>query len=203
MQQDSPFLFNKLCNFMLGISNIKDIPNFNLPEIAFWGRSNVGKSSLINTLLGTKKMVKVSNTPGKTSEINFFNLGEQLIIADLPGYGFAKVSKTTKEEWLNLVLSYFRVRSSLKRIFLLIDAKVGIKDIDKEAMDSLDYLGRSYIIVLTKTDKLKEAELKLIQEKIAEATKRNSAAYPQIFVTSSVKKNGIKELQSNIINTTI
>lgn len=194
-------IFSKHCKFILGIRNILDIPNFNLPEIAFWGRSNVGKSNLINALVGTKKLVKVSNTPGKTKEINFFSLGDSIILADLPGYGFAKADKSTKKDWDKLFIGYLRSRVFLKRIFLLIDSRFGIKPIDQEVMSILDYIGKSYIIILTKSDKISNDELNKIYNKTLEDTKKHPASYPEIFITSATKKQGILDIQNHIINT--
>lgn len=196
-------IFNKQCKFILGIRNIIDIPNFDLPEIAFWGRSNVGKSNLINSLLGTKKLVKVSNTPGKTKEINFFSLANCIILADLPGYGFAKTDKSTKKDWDKLFIGYLRNRFCLKRIFLLIDSRFGLKPIDQEVMDLLDYIGKSYVVVLTKSDKISSTELNSIYTKTFEDTKKHPAAYPEIFKTSANKKLGILDIQNHILNTVL
>jgi GTP-binding protein len=164
-------LFKKPCVFMLGAMSFKQFPKLDLAEVAFFGRSNSGKSSLINRLVYQKKLVKTSNTPGKTKEINFFNLYSKLLLVDLPGYGFSKVDDKLKKKWQNLVFNYLKERQSLKQVYLIIDIRRGIKDIDEEVMNFLESNLKSYSIVLNKIDKISEKEaestLKLTQEQLA------------------------------------
>lgn len=192
-------LFNKECKFVLGCRSIKQVPLFNTPEIAFWGRSNVGKSSFINTLVHRTKLVKVSKKPGKTKEINFFNLVGKLIIADLPGYGFAKVAKEVKEDWQNVVIDYICNRPDLKRIYIMIDARHGLKAIDIEIMKFLNSVPKSYAIVLTKVDKVNATEKNNIYNQIESELKSFVAAYPNPFLSSSKLKFGFDEVKENII----
>ncbi len=178
---------------MAGATNFSQIPNQILPEVAFVGRSNVGKSSLINFLTGSK-CARVSKTPGRTQQINFFSLGNKISLVDLPGYGYAAVSKKMRMQWDNLIIDYLRYRQNLKRIFLLIDSKLGIKANDSEIIDIFDELGLIYQIVLTKSDK----KTKGIEETVKEEIKSHPAAYPVVISTSSKDKLGINQLRSEI-----
>src|SRR6185436_14500502 len=153
-------LFAQACDFVLGAATLDNIPQTRLPEVAFVGRSNVGKSSLVNALTGRKTLARVSNTPGRTREINFFNLGGRLMLADLPGYGYAKVSKAEHARWTELIFAYLRGRPNLRRAVVLIDARRAPLPNDIEVMELLDRAAVSYQLVLTKVDKLKPAELK-------------------------------------------
>src|SRR4051812_30215243 len=146
-------LFAQECEFLRGAASLTDIPAPALPEVAFVGRSNVGKSSLVNALTGRKTLARVSNTPGRTREINFFRLGERLMLADLPGYGYARVSKADSARWTELIFAYLRGRPNLRRAVLLIDSRRGLLSNDVEVMDLLDRAAVSYQLVLTKTDK--------------------------------------------------
>jgi GTP-binding protein len=170
-----------------------------MPEIAFWGRSNVGKSSLINSLLNRKKLVKVSNTPGRTREINFFNLNEELYVVDLPGYGYARISQNKRALWNQVVVDYLIKGARLRRIYLLIDARVGFKEIDFEIMDFLNDIGKSYQIVFTKIDKSGVKNLQNLKEQATELAKKNPACFPEVLCSSSKDKQGIKDLQNSII----
>src|SRR5262249_15528050 len=152
-----------------------DVPPTKLPEIAFAGRSNVGKSSLVNALTGRRTLARVSNTPGRTREINFFSLGERLILADLPGYGYARVSKTDSARWTELVFAYLRGRPNLRRAILLVDARRGLLEHDIQVMDLLDRAAVSYQLVLTKIDKLKPDEQKAVEEKVDAESRRHGA----------------------------
>jgi GTP-binding protein len=167
------------------------------PEVAFWGRSNVGKSSLINALTGRKKLARASNTPGRTRQINFFNLNDALLLADLPGYGHAKASKTEIKAWNRFIRFYMKNRQELQRVVLLIDARRGIKDIDEEIMLFLDEMGVPYHIVLTKADQVKK-ELEETVQGVELALKQHPAAWPSVMVTSADKKTGILELQESL-----
>lgn len=192
--------FNKPCNFVLGVGNLRQLPETAYPEVAFWGRSNVGKSSLINALLNKKKLVKVSNTPGRTREINYFSLNDELYLVDLPGYGYAKVSKDLKDIWNKLVVKYLQNAKHLKRIYLLIDSRVGFKEIDFAIMDFLNYYGRSYQIVLTKSDKINKIEMTELTANIAKIIVKHPACHPDFIVSSSSKKLGLDEIKQSILN---
>ncbi len=189
-------LFSRGCDFLRGASALDDIPPGDLPEVAFAGRSNVGKSSLVNALTGRKSLARVSNTPGRTREINFFVLKDRLMLADLPGYGYARASKAESARWTELVFSYLRGRPNLRRVILLIDARRGLLENDLEAMALLDAAAVSYQLVLTKADKLKPKELTEIENKISNAAKRHGAAYPEILATSAHGGQGIPELRA-------
>ena len=169
-----------------------------MPEIAFAGRSNVGKSSLVNALTGRKTLARTSNTPGRTQLLNFFALGEELLLVDLPGYGYARASKSLVRQWTGLIRDYLRGRRELLRVYLLIDARHGLKDSDREIMGSLDEAAVSYQIVLTKCDKMKGHDLKAMIEKTNAEAKRHPAAFPSIAVTSAHKAKGIAELRAEI-----
>ena len=170
-----------------------------MPECAFIGRSNVGKSSLINALVNQKYLARASNEPGRTREVNFFVLTERLRLVDLPGYGFARASKTTTAKFQNLGRDYLRGRPNLKRVFLLIDARHGLKAVDAEAMDALDLAAVSYQIVLTKADKIKPHELAATVEKTLKGIAKRPAAFPRVVATSSAKGDGIPELRAEIM----
>ena len=196
--EEGRLLFAQACDFLRGAASLDDIPPGTLPEVAFAGRSNVGKSSLVNALTGRKSLARVSNTPGRTREINFFSLGDRLMLADLPGYGYARVSKADSARWTALVFDYLRGRPNLRRVILLIDSRRGLLDNDLEAMKLLDTAAVSYQLVLTKSDKLKPKELTEIQNKILDESTRHGAAHPEILVTSSVSGQGIPELRAAI-----
>ena len=193
--------------FVRGVPAMKFLPPEGPPEVAFAGRSNVGKSSLINALLGQKGLARTSNTPGRTQELNFFvpdGYGGDttelppVVLVDMPGYGYAKAPKDQVDAWTQLVFTYLRGRPSLKRVFLLIDARHGIKPNDAEVMGLLDKAAVSYQIVLTKTDKIKPPAVPKLLEATAVAIARRPAAYPQILATSSEKGVGLDDLQGAI-----
>jgi GTP-binding protein len=194
--EEGRLLFSQTCDFLRGAAALDDIPPGTLTEVAFAGRSNVGKSSLVNALTGRKSLARVSNTPGRTREINFFLLGGRLMLADLPGYGYARVSKTDSARWTELVFAYLRGRPNLRRVILLIDSRRGLLENDEETMALLDKAAVSYQIVLTKTDKLKPKELTEIEEQILTASKRHGAAHPEILATSALSGQGIPELRA-------
>lgn len=192
-------LFSGSCDFMLGVASLGQLPQADLPEIAFAGRSNVGKSTLLNALTGRKNLARTSNTPGRTQELNYFDLGSLLYLVDMPGYGYAKVSKEKVAAWTKLIFSYLRGRPTLRCVFLLIDSRHGLKNNDLELMTMLDETAVSYRIILTKCDKIKDQELEKLITKLKNDVKNHPAAYPDILPTSSLKKIGINELQC-IIN---
>ncbi len=188
-------LFAHECEFLRGVVKIADFPISNLPEIAFAGRSNVGKSSLLNALTNRKTLARTSNSPGRTREINFFNLADHLMLVDLPGYGYARASKRLISQWTGLVKDYLRGRSELRRAVLLIDARHGLKDSDRRVMEMLDVSGVSYQGVLTKADKITAAKLESTRAKVAEAFAKHTAAHPVILATSARTGAGIPELR--------
>jgi GTP-binding protein len=191
-------LFAGPCDFFWGTGDIKSLPPQSLPEIAFVGRSNVGKSSLINAVTGRKGLARVSHTPGRTREINFFNLGGKLILTDLPGYGYAKASKALAAEWQTLIFAYLAGRATLKRVMLLIDSRRGVMDIDRAVMELLDRAAVSYGIVLTKRDELKPAETQAILARTAAEARRHTAALEEIHATSSRDGTGLTELRASL-----
>lgn len=196
------WLFSQTCTFLLGVTTLEALPAPTHIEVAFAGRSNVGKSSLINALTGRKSLARTSNTPGRTKEINFFELGPQnapgLYLADLPGYGYARESKTRVAEWNRLILAYLQGRASLRRVLLLIDARHGLKENDLEVIGLLDRAAVSYQIVLTKADKPKPAELERRIADIAATLRTHAAAHPEIVVTSGTAGMGLEDLRARI-----
>ncbi len=191
-------LFAGPCDFMLGVTTIEALPDGNSAEVAFAGRSNVGKSTLLNALTGRKGLARASNTPGRTRELNFFDLGGHLKLVDLPGYGYAKASRKDAHAWTKLTRDYLRGRLELRRICLLIDSRHGIKPTDIEIMDILDKSAVIYQVVLTKTDKIKQSELAKIMAATHKAIIRRPAAHPIVRATSSEKGYGIAELRADI-----
>jgi GTP-binding protein len=188
------------CVFIKGVTRIADLPNDGKPEIAFAGRSNVGKSSLINALVGRKSLARVSVTPGRTRELNFFTLGKDaaFYLVDMPGYGYARASKAEVKGWTRLITEYLKGRRELKRVFLLIDARHGIKPNDRETMKLLDEAAVSYQAVLTKADKPKVMELEAVTSKVTEELAKHPAAYPELIVTSVRTGGGIPELRAAV-----
>jgi len=191
-------LFSKKCDFLLSVANLKQLPADDLVEVAFAGRSNVGKSSLINALFGQKKLAKTSSTPGRTQQLNYFNLNNQLYLVDLPGYGFAKAPKEVVKNWQQLINTYLIGRASLRRVFLLIDSRHGLKKIDEEIMDMLDKAAVTYQIVLTKIDKISNKELERVLLETNSKIEKHTAAYVNILKTSSEKNLFIDELKAEI-----
>jgi GTP-binding protein len=197
LREAGRLLFAGPCDFVAGSTRVDNIPVSSLPEIAFAGRSNVGKSSLINALTGRKTLARVSNTPGRTQQINFFTLGERLMLADLPGYGYAKASKGVVATWTRLIEDYLRGRRQLKRVCLLIDARHGLKDPDRRAMELMDQSAVVYQVVLTKADKAKR-ELDQITRDTATEIATHTAAYPEIIATSAETGAGIDMLRGEL-----
>lgn len=191
-------LFSKECTFMLSVASLAQLPGGKEVEVAFTGTSNVGKSSLINALTGRKTLARTSNTPGRTQQLNFFDLGGYLRLVDMPGYGFAKAPIETVREWQELVTLYLKGRPNLRRVCLLIDSRHGIKKADQEIMTVLDKAAVVYQVILTKTDKISPTALKAMETKTSEALNKHTAAYPILFPTSSVTKNGIDVLRAEL-----
>jgi GTP-binding protein len=191
-------LFAREARFVAGASEVSALPRDTLPEIAFAGRSNVGKSSLLNALTGRRALARTSNTPGRTRQINFFDLGARLMLVDLPGYGYAEAPKTEIRRWTALLRGYLRTRTALRRVCLLVDSRRGITEIDHPMMRMLDDSGVSYQIVLTKTDKLGAGELALIAERTAAELAAHAAAHPEIHLTSAFKQRGVAALRATL-----
>ncbi len=192
-------LFAHDVKFMMGAVEIAGLPPADLPEVAFAGRSNVGKSTLINAVTGRLHLARASNSPGRTREVNFFVADEKLRLVDLPGYGFARASRGDVKKFQNLGRDYLRGRPNLKRAYLLIDARHGLKDVDKEALDTFDIAAVSYQIVLTKSDKLKASEVEDVVGRTLAAIAKRPAAFPRVLATSSEKGTGIPELRAEIV----
>jgi GTP-binding protein len=191
-------LFAGPIEFELGVASLAQLPEGDLPEVAFAGRSNVGKSSLINALTGRNKLARASTEPGRTRELNFFRMGDRLRLVDLPGYGYAKAAKVDIARWTGLMRDYLRGRATLKRVVLLIDARHGLKAHDVEVMDALDKAAVNYQLVLTKSDKVKPTELTATTAATTAAIAKRPAAHPEIIATSSETAAGLPELRAEI-----
>ncbi|MSO73091.1 MAG: YihA family ribosome biogenesis GTP-binding protein [Rhodospirillaceae bacterium] len=189
-------LFAQQCEFQRGVLELDQMPDAILPEITFAGRSNVGKSSLINALTGRKALARTSVTPGRTQEINFFALGGRLMLTDLPGYGFAQAPKDKVEAWTNFIRRYLKGRPSLRRALILIDSRHGLKDVDRKIMELMDDSAVNYQIVMTKTDKVKPEALALSRAAIALELGKHVAAHPDILVTSAAEGFGLAEVRA-------
>ncbi|HJR56244.1 MAG TPA: ribosome biogenesis GTP-binding protein YihA/YsxC [Rhizomicrobium sp.] len=192
-------LFAGPCDFVWGAKEPGNLPPDRLPEVAFVGRSNVGKSSLVNALTGRRTLARVSQTPGATRQINFFDLGHRLMLADLPGYGFAKVSKTEAAAWQELIFSYLRGRASLRRALVLIDARRGIMDTDSQVLGLLNQAAVSTLVVLTKFDQLAKAEREAVQAAVTAETSRHTVALEQVIATSAETGEGIPFLRAHLL----
>lgn len=191
-------LFAGNSDFLKGVVAMDGLPPADRLEVCFAGRSNVGKSSLINALTGRKALARASNTPGRTQEINFFTLMEELYLVDLPGYGYAEAPVNIVEKWQRLLKAYLSGRATLRRVFLLVDARHGPKDVDEEIMSLLDSSAVTFQVVLTKVDKLKKSEQDKSLDKLRACLAKHPAAYPEIIMTSSAKEQGLDVLRSII-----
>lgn len=195
-------LFKKPCTFVLSVANLEQLPLTEMPEVAFAGRSNVGKSSIINAVTSQKGLAKTSNTPGRTQMLNYFNLNDAIHIVDLPGYGYAQAPEAMVKQWQKLITAYLQGRVNLKRVFLLIDSRHGIKKVDSEIMDMLDKAAVTYQVVLTKTDKIGYKALEQVVEDTKKAIEKHPAAYVNILTTSSEKNIGLDMLRAEICELT-
>ncbi len=195
-------LFTQECDFVMGVRTEADLPKAELPEVAFAGRSNVGKSSLLNALTNRRTLARTSNTPGRTREVNFFRLGgdgeRRLMLVDLPGYGYARAGKEEIARWNKLIEDYLRGRGNLRRVCLLIDARRGIGPPDRKVMELLDQAAVVYQVILTKVDKEKATALAKVRAAAEAELKGHGAAYPDILATSAAKKLGLEEVRATV-----
>jgi GTP-binding protein len=191
-------LFAGETNFLKGVVAMDGLPPADRLEVCFAGRSNVGKSSLINSLTGRRSLARASNTPGRTQEINFFTLGEERYLVDLPGYGFANAPVKVVEKWQRLLKAYLAGRPNLRRAFVLIDARHGVKSVDEEILAQLDTTAVTFQAVLTKADKVKAHDREKVLEQVRTALSKHAAAFPEIVLTSSEKGDGIDTLRAII-----
>ena len=201
--EDGRLLFARPITFMRSAVSLDTLPPMGPPEVCFAGRSNVGKSTLINALTGQHGLARASNTPGRTQELNYFFAGEQLstarlFLVDLPGYGYAKAPKHKVAAWTKLTRAFLRGRATLRRVFVLVDSRHGLKPVDLELMDMLDEAAVTYQLVLTKTDKLKKGQLARMEEQTLKAITKRPAAFPVLALTSSEKRYGLDELRAEI-----
>ena len=194
-------IFSGPISFLKSAPKLEFLPEPTLPELAFAGRSNVCKSSLINALVNRNNLARASNTPGRTQELNFFDVGDPAVfrIVDMPGYGYAKAPIKTVQQWRYLINDYLRGRVVLKRVFVLIDSRHGIKEVDHDIMSMLDSAAISYRIVLTKTDKIKASDLGAVEADTMTKLRKHVAAYPDLSVTSAEKRGGIEELRAAVL----
>ena len=201
MTETTTKIFSGPISFLKSAPKLEFLPEPTVPEIAFAGRSNVGKSSLINALVNRNNLARASNTPGRTQELNFFDVGDPAVfrIVDMPGYGYAKAPIKTVQQWRYLINDYLRGRVVLKRVFVLIDSRHGIKEVDHDIMSMLDKAAISYRIVLTKTDKIKASDLGDVETDTMTKLRKHVAAYPDLSVTSAEKRGGIEELRAAVL----
>ena len=201
MTEPTTKIFSGPIVFLKSAPKLEFLPEPTVPEIAFAGRSNVGKSSLINALVNRNNLARASNTPGRTQELNFFDVGDPAVfrIVDMPGYGYAKAPIKTVQQWRYLINDYLRGRVVLKRVFVLIDSRHGIKEVDHDIMSMLDNAAISYRIVLTKTDKIKASDLAAVEADTMAKLRKHVAAYPNLSITSAEKRGGIEELRAAVL----
>jgi GTP-binding protein len=195
-------LFAGPVTFLKSAPGLRFLPDPTVPEIAFAGRSNVGKSSLLNALTNRKSLARTSNTPGRTQELNFFEVGEPMVmrLVDMPGYGFAEAPKDMVKQWKRLINEYLRGRAVLKRALVLVDGRHGLKDVDREIMTMLDEAAVNYQLVMTKADKVKPTEFAITKAKVEEEARKHPAAHPDVLATSSETGEGIAELRTFILS---
>ena len=196
--EEGRLLFAQPCDFVWGATSAEALPPLAGPEIAFAGRSNVGKSSLVNALTNRKTLARTSNTPGRTQQLNFFDLGDRMRLVDMPGYGYAAVSKSKVASWTDLIRDFLRGRSTLLRVYLLVDGRHGLKDSDSQTMDLFDTSAISYAVVLTKADEIKRADRERRVSETEAAITRRPAAFPYVLLTSSETGEGIPDLRASI-----
>lgn len=189
-------LFAAECQFYYASQRLDQLPPLERPEIAFAGRSNVGKSSLLNALTGRNRLARASSEPGRTRQLNFFNLGDRVTLVDMPGYGFAKASKEIKADWQDLMFAYLRGRPTLQRVVLLLDARIEVKELDTKVMRLLDRAAVTYFVVLTKADGVKPNALAKKQAEVQALIAKHAAAFPTLMTTSSETGYGIPELRA-------
>jgi GTP-binding protein len=189
-------MFAGSCDFAAGVDVLPRLPDATLPEVAFAGRSNVGKSSLINAITGQNTLARVSHTPGRTQQLNFFDVAGRMFLVDMPGYGYAKVSKEQRAGWESLIRDYLRGRPTLRCVFVLVDSRHGLKDVDEDIMSMLDEAGVPYRIVLTMADKGKKGTLDALIGDVKAELKKHTAAFPEIHLTSAHEDDGIAELRA-------
>ena len=198
LREQGRWLFAQSCTFVRGVQTPLDLAEMTLPEVAFAGRSNVGKSSLINALTNTNALARTSHTPGRTQQLNFFDLGGYVFLVDMPGYGYARVSKKLRESWQALLTEYFRGRQSLERIYLLVDSRVGLKESDELLMKLGDETAMSYQLVLTKIDKISNSSCDQLVTELETKLRLHPAGHPHVLRTSAQKGLGIEMLRSEI-----
>ncbi|NHO31557.1 ribosome biogenesis GTP-binding protein YihA/YsxC [Acetobacter fallax] len=191
-------LFAGPCDFFHGAQQLEQLPAPDEPEVAFAGRSNVGKSSLLNAVTGRKALARASSEPGRTKQLNFFNLAERLVLVDMPGYGFAKAAKAVKEDWQEMMFSYLRGRPNLRRVILLLDSRIETKASDQEVMDLFDRAAINFQVVLTKCDSVKPRAEEARYHSVVEEIGRHPAAHPVVIATSSQTGRGIPELRAEL-----
>ena len=195
-----PDLFARGSTFLKGVVDWSGLPPGDRGEVALAGRSNVGKSSLINALTGRRALARTSNTPGRTREVNFFDVGGLCYLVDLPGYGYAKASKMDAAKWNKMTEAYLLGRASLKRVYQLIDSRHGLKPNDLELMDAFDTAAVSYQVVLTKADKVGKAAAEKVRDEVLAALAKRPASFPEVLITSAAKKSGVEGLQQAIFD---
>lgn len=198
LEEQGRLLFAGECRFVHAAQTLDQLPPPGLPEVAFAGRSNVGKSSLINALTGRRALARASNTPGRTRQLNFFSLGDRLTLVDMPGYGYAQAGKQVKADWQGLMFDYLRGRPTLRRVFLLLDCRVEVKASDRTVMGLLDRAAVTYQIVLTKADGVGAAALAAKQAEAEALVRKHPAAYPHVLATSAERRDGIEPLRAEI-----